>query len=611
MPRLGRKKKKDSDTPSECPSPLVLDRSRTKSLDPKSSTNSTGSSQGLLSSLSSSLRRPSSASNLLRMAESSQVSTPTVEKSSTSFFARLRQSFDERGSKDLDKNSPKVDSAEEESNENSSKSSEIDALSLSERHSQDPAEFHGDDSEEAEEEKVSRKPSALRTMTVPLISVQHDSSDSAEHLSNLPSRSNSRRANTMLETRSVPNTPPTRPSNGTTGGPFNRLKKKTFSRLFSSDIPALPSPSADGSQSAEPRSPSTPYSPLGTSLPAYGFSPSLPSSLKSSPELVSINERGASESSHKTKLSRSGSLTDSLHSLAGAISRPDSRSEHQNPFKSSSTISLTLPPLVRSLSSQSSRDESADTNHSNSPRPRSRTLNSLNQIALGNDDSNHRVERPGSALANLSRPSFGSLFTSRLRSDSGGSSSAAVDNLTAFSTVSPRHSAEEEVDLPDVLDGESEQDYVDRIKTLLVGRTAAALSKHDDDFTKRCLYRYVDSYMFTDEPLDMALRKFLMYVRLPKETQQIDRILDAFSKTYYENNKDIYSSSESVYVVAFSLMILHTDCFNPSNRHKMLKSEYIRNIHAKDVSADILEVGCCSFFLLLSFFKLTSAFMTI
>lgn len=37
---------------------------------------------------------------------------------------------------------------------------------------------------------------------------------------------------------------------------------------------------------------------------------------------------------------------------------------------------------------------------------------------------------------------------------------------------------------------------------------------------------------FTHNALDIALRRLLMQISLPKETQQIDRVLEAFAKRY-------------------------------------------------------------------------------
>ena len=41
----------------------------------------------------------------------------------------------------------------------------------------------------------------------------------------------------------------------------------------------------------------------------------------------------------------------------------------------------------------------------------------------------------------------------------------------------------------------------------------------------------------------MALRKLLMEVTLPKETQQIDRVVQGFADRYHECNPGIFASA--------------------------------------------------------------------
>ena len=45
------------------------------------------------------------------------------------------------------------------------------------------------------------------------------------------------------------------------------------------------------------------------------------------------------------------------------------------------------------------------------------------------------------------------------------------------------------------------------------------------------------------------------------------------------------------YILAFSLIMLHTDAFNKSNKRKMTKADYIKNTKLVGVSADVLDVS--------------------
>lgn len=96
-------------------------------------------------------------------------------------------------------------------------------------------------------------------------------------------------------------------------------------------------------------------------------------------------------------------------------------------------------------------------------------------------------------------------------------------------------------------------------------------------------------FKFFGDPLDMSIRKLLMEAELPKETQQIDRVLQAFANRYHECNPGIYASPDEAYFVAFSLLILHTDVFNKNNKHKMQKLDYTKNARGTGVADEILE----------------------
>ena len=74
------------------------------------------------------------------------------------------------------------------------------------------------------------------------------------------------------------------------------------------------------------------------------------------------------------------------------------------------------------------------------------------------------------------------------------------------------------------------------------GAVAGILARSDDDFSHAVLRRYLRSFAFFEDPIDMAIRKLLMRVELPKETQHIDRVLQKFAERYHECNPGIFSS---------------------------------------------------------------------
>jgi Sec7-like guanine-nucleotide exchange factor len=71
-----------------------------------------------------------------------------------------------------------------------------------------------------------------------------------------------------------------------------------------------------------------------------------------------------------------------------------------------------------------------------------------------------------------------------------------------------------------------------------------------------------------DLEIDEALRELLYYFSLPGESQQIDRIVTVFSEEYCLQNPTKLCGN-SVYLVAYALIMLQTDAHNPNVQKKM------------------------------------------
>lgn len=99
-----------------------------------------------------------------------------------------------------------------------------------------------------------------------------------------------------------------------------------------------------------------------------------------------------------------------------------------------------------------------------------------------------------------------------------------------------------------------------------------------------------------------------MDVGLPRETQQIDRVIEAFASQYVQCNPGLYTSdgeytvgrlcifiahhsiADHPYILAFSLIMLHTDVFNKHNKRKMTKADYMKNTSLPGVPPEVLDV---------------------
>eukprot|EP01117_Protostelium_nocturnum_P012512 TRINITY_DN4612_c0_g1_i4.p1 TRINITY_DN4612_c0_g1~~TRINITY_DN4612_c0_g1_i4.p1 ORF type:complete len:1640 (+),score=303.31 TRINITY_DN4612_c0_g1_i4:223-5142(+) len=97
-----------------------------------------------------------------------------------------------------------------------------------------------------------------------------------------------------------------------------------------------------------------------------------------------------------------------------------------------------------------------------------------------------------------------------------------------------------------------------------------------DPFCISVLHSYVDAFTFEDLAVDLALRKFLSLFRLPGEAQKIDRMMEKFAERYFGQHSDVgFANADSVYILAFSIIMLATDQHNPSIKNKMTKQIWI------------------------------------
>ncbi|KAF8167944.1 hypothetical protein B0H34DRAFT_683719 [Crassisporium funariophilum] len=138
--------------------------------------------------------------------------------------------------------------------------------------------------------------------------------------------------------------------------------------------------------------------------------------------------------------------------------------------------------------------------------------------------------------------------------------------------------------------GESPEIYLVRLKSAVTkAEVAGILASSADPFYVQALRAYINQFDFLSIPLDVALRKLLMEVGLPRETQQIDRVIEAFAFRYMQCNPSLFVSEDHPYILAFSLIMLHTDAFNRSNKRKMTKQDYIKNTRLPGVPTEVLN----------------------
>ncbi|KAE8442127.1 hypothetical protein EG329_003833 [Mollisiaceae sp. DMI_Dod_QoI] len=267
---------------------------------------------------------------------------------------------------------------------------------------------------------------------------------------------------------------------------------------------------------------------------------------------------------------------------------------HMALAKSSTAFAVPAVPLFRQGSAASNR--SSPSRARLGMRGRSSTLSSLRNVP--SEDPLPTPTLPSTRTStSTGRKSFGDLFglSHRLRHNSEPPFHASGP-ATPGSSTSKNNSIQltREPTPPIVLPERHEDDtpakYLVRLEEAVSrGVVASVLSKGTDPFSQAVLRSYMRGFGFFGDPMDMAIRKLLMEVELPKETQQIDRCLQGFANRYHECNPGIYASPDQAYFIAFSLLILHTDVFNKNNKHKMQKPDYLKNTRGEGIFDEILE----------------------
>lgn len=111
-----------------------------------------------------------------------------------------------------------------------------------------------------------------------------------------------------------------------------------------------------------------------------------------------------------------------------------------------------------------------------------------------------------------------------------------------------------------------------------------------DSFHSAALRLYFAEFDFVNDAIDLAVRKLLLKLHLPRETQQIDRTMEAFAERYYNCNPALFLSPDQPYILAFSIIMLHTDAYNKSNKNKMTRADYVKNTKVDGLSTVLLEV---------------------
>uniref|UniRef100_A0A8D2ME87 Cytohesin 4 n=2 Tax=Passerellidae TaxID=1729112 RepID=A0A8D2ME87_ZONAL len=103
------------------------------------------------------------------------------------------------------------------------------------------------------------------------------------------------------------------------------------------------------------------------------------------------------------------------------------------------------------------------------------------------------------------------------------------------------------------------------------------------------LQAFVACHQFANLNLVQALRQFLWSFRLPGEAQKIDRMMEAFANWYCKCNPGVFQSTDTCYVLSFSIIMLNTSLHNPNVKDKPHFERFVSINRGIDNGGDLPE----------------------
>jgi IQ motif/SEC7 domain-containing protein len=119
------------------------------------------------------------------------------------------------------------------------------------------------------------------------------------------------------------------------------------------------------------------------------------------------------------------------------------------------------------------------------------------------------------------------------------------------------------------------------------------LANLQSPFSMACLEHFASEIDLASMPIDLALRRFQTYLRMPGEAQKIERVMESFSRRYAACNPHLISQfrngADTVFVMAFAIIMLNTDLHTPHLKQdrRMKMDDFIKNLRGIDDGGDI------------------------
>ncbi|KAI1305105.1 hypothetical protein F5Y03DRAFT_164227 [Xylaria venustula] len=164
-------------------------------------------------------------------------------------------------------------------------------------------------------------------------------------------------------------------------------------------------------------------------------------------------------------------------------------------------------------------------------------------------------------------------------------SASSVPSVTVDSSQASPQVPNGPLDEPEVTVGEPTEDDRQKAQGIFDGdedfiqkEKAAAWIGEEGPVRQRTLRAYMDLYDFENDSILAALRQICSRLVFRAETQQVDRILVAFSKRWCECNPNHgFKTRDVVHTLCYSIMLLNTDLHIADIEQKMTRSQFVKN----------------------------------
>eukprot|EP00923_Selenidium_pygospionis_P057841 GHVN01101310.1.p1 GENE.GHVN01101310.1~~GHVN01101310.1.p1 ORF type:complete len:1042 (+),score=84.91 GHVN01101310.1:1068-4193(+) len=99
---------------------------------------------------------------------------------------------------------------------------------------------------------------------------------------------------------------------------------------------------------------------------------------------------------------------------------------------------------------------------------------------------------------------------------------------------------------------------------------------------------------FKSKRIDEALRVVAAAINIPREAQEIERVIECFSEVYFDSvDRRLIESLDATICLSFSIMMLNTDQHNKNVKKRMELCDYIRNVRGlnnkNDFAPELLQ----------------------